>query len=213
MESHPDYDFIKAQFQELEKLDNLEKLDSYIERNQLDSSIDAFYTKYPEVDLRLSQADISELKSRGIISADHRLDLQNFPDNPLAKLLAAVLWKNGDIYKVQHLVDGITGREGDRTKYSLILKQYGASLASEQEPIVDQHVLRAFEIYSLKEGSFLPVHNLKRKSSYKSSDRPLLNAYKAWFKKVIDKVPKSEQSDFKEKLDKVLFFLGKKVKV
>ena len=78
---------------------------------------------------------------------------------------------------------------------------------------MDQHVLRAYEIYSLKEASFLPVHNLKRKSSYKSSDRPLLIACKAWFKKVIDKVPKSEQPDFKEKLDKVLFLLGKKVKV
>jgi len=213
MESHPDYDLIKAQFQELEKLDSIEKLDSYIENNDIEINIDAFYTKYPVVDFRLSEAEISELKSKKIINADHTLDLQNFPNDPLAKLLAAVMWKNGDIYKIQHLVDGITGMEGDRTKYSLILKQYGASLASEQEPIVDQHVLRAFEIYRLKDVSFMKVEKIRRKSVYKSKDRPLMDDYKVWLKKVILKVPDSDKLVFKEKLDKILFLLGKHVKI
>lgn len=213
MESHPDHDLIKAQFQELEKLDSLKKLDSFIEENQLGGRIKAFYTKYPQVDFRLSVADIEKLKSMKIINEDHTLEMLNFPEDPLAKLLAAVLWKNGDIHKVQHLVDGITGREGDRTPYSLVFKQYGASLASEEEPIVDQHVLRAFEIYSLTENSEILVEKIRRKSVYKTRDKPLLDKYREWFKKVINKVPKLEQSDFKEKLDKVLFLIGKSVKL
>jgi hypothetical protein len=75
------------------------------------------------------------------------LDPKNFSKDPLTKLLAAVLWKNGDIHKVQHLIDGITGREGDRTPYSLVFKQYGASLADHHQPIVDQHVLHGPSSY------------------------------------------------------------------
>ena len=98
-------------------------------------------------------------------------------------------------------------------QYSLFFKQYGAGLSNEHEPIVDQHVLRAFEIYSLKGYSELLVGNLRKKSLYKSNDKPLLDDYKIWFVNVMEKVHESEKTPFKEKLDKILFQLGKKVKI
>ncbi|WP_439490745.1 hypothetical protein [Algoriphagus sp.] len=214
MQNRDTFDHIHAQFLELETLDSLEKLNTFIKDYKLNNSIDSFYTKYPIVDFRLTVADIEKLKADGIINPEtNKLAFQNFPDDPLSKLLAAVLWKNGDIHKVQHLIDGITGREGDRTQYSLVFKQYGASLSSEHEPIVDQHVLRAFEIYSLKGYSEPLVEKLRKKSLYKSNDKPILNKYRIWFVNVIEKVPESQKTPFKEKLDKVLFQLGKKVKI
>lgn len=212
MENQDAFKHIKSRFQELETLDSLEKLYKFIDDKGLLNDIQAFYTKYPSFDFSLTKSDIDQLKKSEVITADHKLDPKNFSKDPLAKLLAAVLWKNGDIHKVQHLIDGITGREGDRTPYSLVFKQYGASLASEQEPIVDQHVLRAYELYSLQEFSEAKVSKLRKKELYKSSDKSVLDSYRTWFQNMIKRVAHQEQTEFREKLDKVLFLLGKEVK-
>lgn len=124
MQNQEAYDHIKSRFQDLAGIDSLEKLDHYIKERGLKDKADAFYTKYPSFDFRLTPADIELLKSKEVITADHKLDPEKFSKDPLTQLLAAVLWKNGDIHKVQHLIDGITGQEGDRTPYALIFKQY-----------------------------------------------------------------------------------------
>lgn len=206
------YDQIKELFQALEMLDNLEKLEKFIDKHGLQSNIDSFYVKYPVFDFNLTLEDVNLLKTSGVIDLDHKLEAQNFPNDPLAKLLAALLWKNGDIHKVQHLLDGITGREGDRSPNSLIFKQYGASLANDMEPIVDQHVLRAFEIYSLVSYSEPKVDKIRKKALYKSSDKPLLDKYRIWFEQIIKRVTESERTYYKDILDKIIFIKGKAAK-
>jgi hypothetical protein len=68
---------------------------------------------------------------------------------PLTKLLYAVLWKNGDLAKVKHVVKGILDKR-DESDNSIIFYQFGRHLSEKKsEPIVDQHVLRAFGILSL----------------------------------------------------------------
>jgi hypothetical protein len=207
------YEYIECNFHELESITNLEKLNQFIDRNKLGDRIKNFYEKYPSFDFSLTKSDIDQLKKSEVITADHKLNPKNFSKDPLTKLLAAVLWKNGDIHKVQHLIDGITGREGDRTPYSLVFKQYGASLADHQQPIVDQHVLRAYELYKLQEFSEAAVAKLRKKELYKSADKKVLDSYRTWFQDRIKQIPPQEQPEFREKLDKILFLLGKEVKI
>ncbi|WP_157373328.1 hypothetical protein [Algoriphagus terrigena] len=213
MENLEAHKLIKSRFQELETVDSLEKLDKSINDKGLKERISSFYEKYPNFDFNLTREDIDQLKKSELITADHKLDPEKFSKDPLTKLLAAVLWKNGDIHKVQHLIDGITGREGDRTSYSLVFKQYGASLADHQQPIVDQHVLRAFELFKLQEFSEAAVAKLRKKELYKSADKKVLDSYRTWFQNMIKRVPPHEQTEFREKLDKVLFIFGKDVKL
>jgi hypothetical protein len=212
MDNQEAHEYIKSKFLELENITDLEKLNQYIVDDDLESKISSFYEKHPNFDFNLTREDIDQLKKSGIINEDHKLDPEKFSKDPLTKLLAAVLWKNGDIHKVQHLIDGITGREGDRTAYSLVFKQYGASLADHQQPIVDQHVLRAFELFKLQEFSEAAVSKLRKKELYKSADKKVLDSYRSWFQNMIKRVPPLEQTEFRGKLDKVLFLLGKKVK-
>lgn len=91
-----------------------------------------------------------------------------------------------------------------------IFRQFGRSLSDPKEPIVDKHVMRAFEIYSLKNPSADEIDKIRHKKSYNSDPKQLLPAYKDWFSKVV----KGRKSiEFKYIVDKILFHLGKEIKL
>ena len=206
------YNKTKNLFAELEKCENLRSLEDFLQASNLEKEVKAFYEKYPAFDFRLTPNDITELRNSGVITETNTLNPDTFPKDSLARLLAAVLWKNGDIKKVQHLIDGVLGIQEDRSEYSLVFKQYGASLANSAEPIVDQHILRAFEIYSLETYFEEVVEKSRSKSLFKTKDRPLLNKYRAWFAQLLSTVPLSERSRYSEVIDKVIFIHGKAIK-
>ncbi len=213
MEHQVAYNSIKTLFEKLETVHNLDALKSFFRKSKLSEQITIFYDKYPTFNFRLTQSDINHLREIGVINESNLLNPDKFPQDPLAKLLAAVLWKNGDINKVQHIIDGITGRTEDRTEYSIIFKQYGVSLANDEEPIVDQHVLRAFELYSLEAYSEEAVAKIRKKELYKTKDKPLLDNYRIWFYQLISNVPVSERAEFRNTIDKIIFIHGKAIKI
>jgi hypothetical protein len=206
------YDTIKSLFAALEECNSLDSVNAFVASSNLSEQIKTFQTKYPLFDFSLTKSDINHLININVLNDDHTLNSTNFPSDPLCKLLAAVLWKNGDIKKVQHIVDGILEDSKDRSEYSLIFKQYGASLANESEPIVDQHVLRAFEIYSIEPYSEELVEKSRQKSLFKTKDKGLLDRYRNWFKQLVSKVPVSDRAEFSNIIDKVIFIYGKGVK-
>lgn len=71
---------------------------------------------------------------------------------PLERLLVATIWKNGDIQKVSHVVDGLGNGSGttiilDKTSKCPVFKQFGRHLAApDQHSIADQHTLRAYRM-------------------------------------------------------------------
>ena len=213
MTSQKAYNNLKDLFNNLERHRKLSDLDDFTHQAGLDNQVSHFYTKYPKLKFHINKAEIIALKEGDIINKENKINTDKFIGTPLERLLVATLWKNGDINKVQHIVDGILQTDGFRTDYSLVFKQFGNSLSNTLEPIVDQHVLRAFEINSLPEYSEQTVNFLRKKSIYKWSDKVLLDSYREWFKNLIVQIPRDEQSDFKEKLDKVLFISGKAVKI
>ena len=199
-------------FNNLESHQTLSDLITFIDEQGLDKEIEMFYKKYPKLRLNIEAAEITKLIEQDILDRQNKLNPNTFHGTTLERLLVAALWKNGDINKLQHIVDGILQTEGFRSDYSLIFKQFGHSLTTSLEPLVDQHVLRAFEIKSLPIYSEFAVNSLRKKRIYKTSDNTILNSYRQWFKNIIGRICIEDQPDYKEKLDKVLFIKGKAVK-
>ena len=68
--------------------------------------------------------------------------------NPLEKLLYAIVWKNGDLLKLRHVIHGIVDSDvGRKGKNGVVFYQFGKHLSKLGKPIIDQHVLRAFAVY------------------------------------------------------------------
>ncbi len=67
------------------------------------------------------------------------------------KILYAVLWKNGDLLKVAHVINGLN-LERSTSPTAITFHQFGQFLAAPDEnPIIDQHVIRAFRAVQEKD--------------------------------------------------------------
>lgn len=202
---------MKEVFIKLSNAKSLCDLDVIIAQYDFSEDIEQFKKKYPEVDLTLSADDINDLVNENIITEDHRINLStNRKFSPFEKLLLSVLWKNGHLLRVQPIIDSIRNNRRSTSDYGVIFRQFGRSLVDPQEPIVDQHVLRAFCHYA----DVLNVQRRKavaRKVAFKESDQAIIDAYRCWFKSILTRVESSEQTKFKYLLDKVLFIIGKRI--
>jgi len=165
--------------------------------------------KYPRLGFTLSYDDLVPfLKENNTIATAFYFE-QATQDNPFAKLLYATLWKNGDIIKIKHIVNGIQDisrqngiRQGSANN-GWVFYQFGRHLADPKEPIVDQHTIRAYKILT-QDINFENVY----KATYVSRDN--LIAYCKWIKLI--KFSNSEKTECQHLLDKILFTLGKAAK-
>lgn len=199
-------------FEKASKAKSLQELDMIINQESgISSIISEFEDKYPDFDLTVQNEEVDRLIAQGIINADHTINLSGeYKFSTFEKLLLAVLWKNGHITRIQPILDGITGVRKSESSFGVIFRQFGRSLTDPDEPIVDQHVLRAFctfgDISEVKGRKEVP-----RKTAFKDSDQELINAYREWFKNILQEVPTQEKVTFKYRLDKLLFAVGKRL--
>ena len=79
------------------------------------------------------------------------------------------------------------------------------------QPIIDQHVLRAFRIYQTKD--LKEVARWRKKDTLNKTDRSLIDDYKDWLKS--DEITKDlrNQQDYSYHIDQLLFALGKTIKL
>lgn len=168
---------------------------------------------YPELGLAISNDEIQKLKSEEVLTAEGDINHNNISskeNSALVKLMYAFLWKQGDLKKVKHVVAGIENDEDDPGRSSgFVLHQFGRYLGSESEPIIDQHVLRAFAIYSEKE--YIKIAVWRKKSLITKKDIELIERYKKWLKSDKLKILLKEV-DAIYHIDQILFALGKAVK-
>ena len=206
-------DHIQDVFTRIEKCNSLSDLENLIKNQDYNKENEKYEKKYEKNNLTISKEEIKSLQKSGIINeATNRLDMQKVADDqPLAKLLIALIWKNGDLSKVQHIIDGIMDESKSTSTQNLIFRQFGKSLANPGEPIVDQHVLRAFQLrsYQTEEEKI----GIQRKSVYRNTDEAHVSRYKVWFQKQLNRIPENERHDFKQKLDHLLFVMGKRERV
>jgi hypothetical protein len=178
--------------------------DPILQKNKFNSS------KYPNLKINISTNDITKLKKSNILSDENKiLPLTDSLDlSPLEKLLYSVLWKNGDLGKEKHIVEGVLASEDDDNsskERGLVFYQYGKHLAKREEPIVDQHTIRAFLLFKNIESEDSEITKIRKKDTLKNDE--LLN-FRIWIKS-------SEIGgiDNQFHIDKVLFSLGKAVKI
>ena len=162
--------------------------------------------KYPNIDFTISGKDIKKLKQDNILTND--LNIRRIPvDDVLAKLLYAVLWKQGDLQKVRHIIEGICGESVDGN--TITFYQFGRHLANApEEPIIDQHAIRAFEVYQNIEKKDDVVDALRRKSTLKIKDKEAVNEYKKWLDEKC-----SGSKELRKSIDSVLYAVGKSIKL
>lgn len=170
---------------------------------------------YPKIDFSISKKEIEELKLENILEEDLSFskDISSRIKDPLTKLLFATVWKNGDLQKIKHIIQGIVdqGSEKNEQESALVFYQFGKHLTKESgEPIVDQHVIRAFAVYNCKEGQD-PTSLLKISTLNKNHIEHIVE-YKKWM--LSDQIHDELKSDpdYCYEIDKLLFALGKAIK-
>jgi signal recognition particle subunit SEC65 len=165
---------------------------------------------YPRLKFKITKQEIEELKEKGIITADNLLaDLSDA--DPLTKLLYSVSWKNGDLKKVKHIIEGIVSGQQDEKENGLVFYQFGKYLTKKPgEPIIDQHVLRAFGVYKAN-GDKEKLDRLKRLSLITKKEKELIDQYKLWLRTDLRKELR-DNDNYSYHVDKVLFAVGKSIK-
>src|SRR5690606_26379558 len=165
---------------------------------------------YPRLKFKITKQEIEELKEKKILTADNLLaDLSDA--DPLTKLLYSVSWKNGDLKKVKHIIEGIVSGKQDEKENGLVFYQFGKYLTKKPgEPIIDQHVLRAFGVYKAN-GDKEKLDRLKRLSLITKKEKELIDQYKLWLRTDLRKELR-DNDNYSYHVDKVLFAVGKSIK-
>jgi len=195
-------------FESIENANSIANLQSLMQYEEWQKEIEKLNTKYPPLQFALQSEEITLLVKKGILSEQHQLQLANIPiDDPLLKLLTSLIWKNGDLSKIQHIADGITGKNTSTSKQNIIFRQFGKSLTKTGAPIIDQHVLRAFGCFKYPEKKEYFI----KKKIYKNSDLQVVNDYITWFLTKMSKIEELEKKSFAQLMDRILFIAGKKI--
>lgn len=158
----------------------------------------------------------------------------NFEPN-LMMLFLCMAWKNGDLDKEKHIVEGIIVKEEEHNKdendcygYPVInsegpvFYQFGLFLQtmskrnekekySTVEPIIDQHSLRAYNFFFDKEND---LENAEVELNSKTKIRTnicLVRNYKKWHKETMERLNGEEDAFLL--LNQIMFILGKMIKL
>jgi len=151
--------------------------------------------KYPDINFNISAEEISKLIKDSKITSDYKINtlLSNNDDlTTLEKLFYSMLWKQGDLIKIHNIISGICGEKTN----SIVFNQFGKHLANKNEPIIDQHVLRAYVFYKDK----TIIKEIKEEHKKKYSEDYIL-----WIKNNFSSIELNI-------IDELLFIIGKEIK-
>jgi hypothetical protein len=175
--------------------------------------------KYPELKLQLTAADIKQITTT-ICDENFNLhsNISEKLKTPLEKLLYALIWKNGDLQKINHIIKGAKDVENIQKSTQLnkeggqIFKQFGRHLVSHKEPIVDQHTLRAFIFFKSINETKEDLLVIRKKDSWGNNAKTTsdIETYKQWINKSFKQ--QREDPQYLLEIDSILFALGKAIK-
>jgi hypothetical protein len=214
-------DQIKGIFKQIENATSIEELKSIENQDQYaylkDKKFNIPESKYPRLDISLTKEDITSLKEKNFLDKDGVLcksiatknDLLT-PLSPLEKLLYSILWKNGDLGKEKHIHDGVIGR--DDKKNALVFYYFGKHLAEKSNPIIDQHVIRAWKSFKAVNDESQNFEEKLGEKDVTRKDKEVCEDYIDWQNKIKMKIKKDVHIDFAYYVDRLLFALGKYLK-
>jgi hypothetical protein len=174
--------------------------------------------KYPQLEFSLSPEEVNQLKKEKVLDSDGTISKccakNNVLRTPLEKLLYSIIWKNGDLGKEKHITDGVLAtRENKEIKNEkgLVFYQFGKHLEDKNNPIIDQHVVRAFSVYEACQSDIEQINNILKKETINAKDKDVFSRYFKWQSK--HKLKASDPIEFTYYLDRLLFGLGKSIKI
>ena len=192
--------------------------------------------EYPDIEFKINENEYEEIA--GFVSLINSakeskpIDIaKTLKGNALGKFFYALAWKQGDLVKLGTLLSGMervfnnkhNNVEKDKNNNSLVFPQFGAHLAEPaKHPIIDQHILRAYNYYNLIicEGEELTEQLLNsgnsRIAKNKSKDPNIfrfkdvdVENFLEWLDTQISKAEIDNKRDYLRTIDKCLFTLGK----
>lgn len=168
-------------------------------------------SKYPDFNIKISKSEIEELINSNILNSD--LEITKYflhgETNPttLEKLLIALIWKNGDINKIKHIVSGIENKPLESTT-AKVFTQFGKYLSNKDEPIIDQHTMRAYKYFVEK----IELEDLNKSRTINNSDLKYIESYKNWLNKRAKEIKQDQRVQVVREIDKLMFTMGKLIK-
>lgn len=195
---------------------SISDLERILEKNEIETKYWIKSDDYPKIKFNISISEIEKLENESfIIDNIINHNMIKDVDNTIAKLLYAMAWKNGDLKKIKHIIQGIKDVEESSSEKNdgLVFYQYGKYLTKQVgEPIIDQHVLRAFKVYLTdadKEDDICEARNL---ATVGKKEIELIKDYKNWLLSEAISDELKRETDYAYHIDKILFAVGKKIK-
>ncbi|HCT31026.1 MAG TPA: hypothetical protein DIW31_09905 [Bacteroidales bacterium] len=167
--------------------------------------------KYPALKFELSAEELNTINvtSEAAQREDFSSRLQNQLKTPLEKLFYSVLWKQGDLSKLTHILQGIENLNVEPTKKAgIVFRTFGEYLRDKSIPILDQHCMRAYGVYQARNDSevrkFLKLEVLLDTEE----TRKLVLDYHKFFRKAVE----GKEANFPFYFDRLLVTLGRYIK-
>lgn len=172
---------------------------------------------YPELRLSINSDEIATLMAEGLLtdSGEFHPRISDRALSPLEKLLYSIAWKNGDLSKVTHIVEGVRGVHAETVRKNgpgQVFHQFGRHLADKREPIIDQHVLRGFLLWRADRNDEKKMDAIRR-ITLLNNQVSGINEYKRWLKTERFDPQLKASADYLMHIDSTLFALGKTIKL
>lgn len=207
--------FIDNIFTLIKKAESTQNLIS-IEQTEFDNKFKMDTNSYPKIKFKISPVEIDNLIRDNILDKDFNImnDASSNITDPLTKLLYSLAWKNGDLIKLKHIAKGISEIESDSLNQdsALVFYQFGKFLTkTEGQPIIDQHVIRAFSIYKLTD--FVQIEKSRKLNTITKKEKGIVVEYINWLKSSELSSNLRLENDYSYFIDRILFATGRKTKI
>lgn len=167
---------------------------------------------FPQINFQFTKDDVKVLE-KYIKDGKFKIQENSEIKDPLSKLLYSLAWKNGDLGKIEHIYNGIVAglnNPSENVKQAIVFHQFGKHLTNPKEqPIIDQHVIRAYAIYKKvgERNDFRQFEEITNKHNY------IVNSYIEWIQTLTTKNNVENKTDFIYHIDRLLFSVGKTIKL
>ncbi|TYP71559.1 hypothetical protein [Aquimarina intermedia] len=184
-----------------------------IEKESFDRKYIMDSTSFPKIDFNISSTEIDELIKSNIIDKNYNLNPLSKNSDPLIKLLYSIIWKNGDLKKLKHITKGIHRDDLSimEQEKSFVFYQFGKYLTKqENQPIIDQHVLRAFAIYQCDD-----IQEIRQIRGFKvitKKEKNLIKDYINWLSSDSINNTLKKEAEYLYYIDRILFASGRLTK-
>ena len=171
---------------------------------------------FPQINFQFTKQDV-ELLKKYFEEEEFKIKKDYSIKDPLAKLLYSLAWKNGDLGKIKHIYNGIIAGIDEPNKnvnQAIVFHQFGKHLANQkQQPIIDQHVIRAYAFYISKNLDDEKQYAIRRIEEITKNHNDVVNSYVKWIQDLISEKEIENERDFIYQVDRLLFAVGKTIKL